>query len=87
MTLELLRDLSHARLPLTVRTAQDIDKLRVLRAAGHVAAMLPATGAQGDRLFARVLAITGRGRRALDGEAADSDPPAQIAARQPDRHG
>lgn len=65
MPLELLRHLAQQTLPLTVTSAADIDKLRVLRAAGHVAVLLPATQAQGETLFARVLTVTPAGYTAL----------------------
>lgn len=60
---EYLREISKASLPLTVEAEAQIDKLRLLRAAGLVAAMLPhpLSGIN----YARVLAITPQGRDVL----------------------
>lgn len=66
MPLELLRDLARQALPVTVTSPEDIDKLRVLRAAGHIAVLLPQTDAEGENLFARVLAVTAAGHEALN---------------------
>ena len=63
MPMELLKVLAQTPLPATVTALAEIDKLRVLRAAGLVAAMLPAPGAR--RGFARVLTITPKGREVL----------------------
>ena len=67
MPLELLRQLAEQQLPLTVTDTGDIDKLRVLRAAGHVAALI--SPLEQDQPFARVMAITAEGRRALLSDA------------------
>lgn len=67
MPMTLLQWLSSSRLPLTLTASPDIDKLRLLRAAGLVAVMLP--GVQAASPFARVLAITRRGRLQLRGPA------------------
>ena len=63
MPLELLREISEKTLPLTVEDSASIDKLRVLRAAGHVAVLLPTPTSENQ--FARVLAITGEGWAAI----------------------
>lgn len=63
MPMELLQKISHRALPLTVTDIESIDKLRVLHASGHVAVLLPSINA--IKPFARVLAITGKGREAL----------------------
>ena len=63
MPLELLQKISRKPLPLTVTDLAEIDKLRVLRAAGHIAVLLPPVNA--EKPFARVLAITEEGREAL----------------------
>ncbi len=63
MPMELLKELADMPLPATFTTTAEVDKLRVLRAAGLVAVMLPAPGAPDG--FARVLAITPKGRVAL----------------------
>ncbi len=61
--IELLRKIADTPLPLTITKDEDIDKLRVLRAAGYVTVMLPA--ADGDQTFARVLHITEKGRKVI----------------------
>ncbi|MBH2008217.1 MAG: hypothetical protein I8H71_01345 [Xanthomonadaceae bacterium] len=63
MPMELLKELAERPLPATFTTVAEIDKLRVLRAAGLVAVMLPAPDASDG--FARVLTITPKGRVAL----------------------
>ena len=63
MPMELLQKISRRALPLAVTDIESIDKLRVLRASGHVAVLLPSINAK--RQSARVLAITEKGREAL----------------------
>lgn len=63
MPMELLVELARLPLPATFTRLAEIDKLRVLRAAGLIATMLPTPGAPEG--FARVLAITPEGRVAL----------------------
>lgn len=63
MPLELLEKISKEPLPLTITEIEEIDKLRVLRASGHVAAFLPPLAI--EKPFARVLAITELGWEAL----------------------
>lgn len=63
MPIELLRQLSEQSLPVTVEDLADIDKLRVLRAAGLVACTMSAP--ECAEPFARVMAITKEGRAAL----------------------
>ena len=63
MPIELLREISCKALPLTVTDIESIDKLRVLRASGHVMAFLPSVNAK--QQSAQVLAITKKGRKAL----------------------
>lgn len=60
MPIELLRAIADKSLPLTITDPADIDKLRVLRASGHIAVLLPKPGI--DQAFARVLHITREGR-------------------------
>lgn len=67
MPVEYLRELSRAQLPLTVSDEANIDKLRVLRAADLISALLPDPKADGR--YARVLAITRKGRDVLISEA------------------
>lgn len=63
MPVELLKAIAIKSLPLTITNPAEIDKLRVLRAAGHVVAMMPLPGT--DQSFARVLHITRKGRYAV----------------------
>ena len=63
MPMELLKKISYRALPLTVTDIESIDKLRVLRASGHVAVLLPSIYAK--KPFALILIITERGREAL----------------------
>ncbi|MBH2008216.1 MAG: hypothetical protein I8H71_00815 [Xanthomonadaceae bacterium] len=63
MPMELLKELAETSLPATFTKTADVDKLRVLRAAGLIAAMLPSPGALSG--FARVLTITAKGKAAL----------------------
>lgn len=65
MPMELLRELSLQALPLTVTDLPTIDKVRILCAAGHIAAFLPPL--ETKEPFARVLAITKTGHAALQG--------------------
>lgn len=63
MPFEYLREIAEASLPLTVEEEANIDKLRVLRAAELVTVLLPHP--HSERQYARVLAITSRGRQVL----------------------
>jgi hypothetical protein len=63
MPVELLKAIANKPLPLTITDPNDIDKLRVLRAAGYMTVLLPSPG--GDQRFARVLHITAKGRAAV----------------------
>ncbi|MFY3384356.1 hypothetical protein [Paracidovorax sp. MALMAid1276] len=67
MPFEYLREIAQAELPMTVKQVDHIDKLRVLRAADLVSVMLPNPAS--DMQFARVLAITPKGRSVLSSEA------------------
>ena len=60
MPVELLKAIANQPMPLTITDPADIDKLRVLRAAGHVVALLPSPST--DQSFARVLHVTPKGR-------------------------
>lgn len=62
MPMEFLREVAASSLPLSVTTESDIDKLRVLAAAGMVTAEIPEPGAIGT---AKVLSVTGLGRATL----------------------
>ena len=73
MPMELLRRLADQELPAALYAPADIDRLRVLRAAGLVTALIPPVetlegGAQMHKA-AQVLCITEKGRRALADEA------------------
>jgi hypothetical protein len=63
MPLELLREIAKKTLPLDVDNTADIDKLRVLHAAGHVKVEFADPSSQNQH--AKVLAITAEGRAAL----------------------
>jgi hypothetical protein len=65
MPFEYLREIAQTQLPLTVDQEANIDKLRVLHAAGLVSVMLPSPTTAGPEQFARVLAITPKGRQML----------------------
>lgn len=67
MPVEYLREISQTKLPLTVDDEANIDKLRILRAADLVSVLLPSATADTHR-FARVLAITPKGRQVLSQE-------------------
>ena len=72
--IEMLRQLAQHPLPVTVESSADVDKIRVLRAAGLVMALFMKKTPQADykeALSARVFAITAQGRAAL----ANPDPP------------
>ena len=73
MPMELLKRLADMDLPVALYAPADIDRLRVLRAADLVAALIPPVetlegGAQIHKA-AQVLCITPKGRRALADEA------------------
>lgn len=70
MPMELLRHIADQRLPLAIDVPSDIDKLRVLRAAELVTALIaaappPSTADPNGRHVAQVLTITPKGREAL----------------------
>lgn len=67
MPFEYLREIALAPLPLTVEEEDRIDKLRVLRAADLVSVMLPHP--LSGKPYARVLAITPKGRAVLRDES------------------
>jgi len=76
MPMELLKQLAETELPVALYAPADIDRLRVLRAAGLVTALIPPVetlegGAQVHKA-AQVLCITDQGRLAL----ADASEPA-----------
>ena len=63
MPMELLFAVAQSKLPMTIETACEVDKLRVLVAAQLVEAQLPGVGASEQKT--RVLAISPQGRAAL----------------------
>ena len=69
MTMNLLRQIAGSRLPVSFYRNEDIDSVRVLRAAGLVVALVPSsTGSQtlsGSPPAAQVLAVTEKGREEL----------------------
>ena len=76
MPMELLRLIARQPLPYTVYAPADIDKLRVLRAAGLVSAFVPPAGplpgGGTSHRPAQVLAITRQGHEALQNRAEDA---------------
>ncbi|MES2280181.1 MAG: hypothetical protein V4542_02090 [Pseudomonadota bacterium] len=70
MPIELLRAIAEKPLPLKITDASDIDKLRVLRAAGYVSVFLPL--ATGEQQSASVLLITQKGREAMGSKQPDT---------------
>ncbi|MDB5848442.1 MAG: hypothetical protein JWP29_2194 [Rhodoferax sp.] len=63
MPFKLLRDIPGKTLPWTIEAADDIEKVRALRASGHAAAFVSAPGSA--KPYARVLALTPKGREEL----------------------
>jgi hypothetical protein len=84
MAMDMLRQLAGSSLPATFRTSAEIDKIKVLRAAGLVIALTPAPSDaltfSGTTDAAQVLAITEKGREelakfSLPGDAPSVPPP------------
>jgi len=75
MPMELLKRLADIDLPVALYAPADIDRLRVLRAAGLVEALIPPVetleGGAHLHKTAQVLCITDKGRIALADEAAE----------------
>jgi hypothetical protein len=69
MTMNLLKQIAGSRLPATFYRAEDIDRVRVLRAAGLVVALVPSPSnprsLSGAPSAAQVLAVTQKGREEL----------------------
>ncbi len=66
MPMELLRELATGTLPRVLSDPANIDKLRVLRAAGLVSADMPEMTGSGEVVRqATCLSITDKGRQAL----------------------
>lgn len=76
MPMELLRHIAEQRLPHTIYAPSDVDKLRVLRAADLVLAVIPPAetlprGSESQRP-AQILAITPKGKAALQHQQQDA---------------
>lgn len=84
MSMDLLRQIASSRLPLTFHHPDDIDRVRLLRAAGLVIAMIPAPSdplkLSGPADAAQVLAVTQKGLEEL---ASFSYPAASQDAAKP----
>ncbi|KQW54328.1 hypothetical protein [Variovorax sp. Root411] len=69
MTMNLLRQIAASRLPVSFYRAEDIDGVRLLRAAGLVVALVPSpsdpVALSGTPSAAQVLAVTRKGREEL----------------------
>lgn len=69
MTMNLLKQIAGSRLPVSFYRTEDIDQVRLLRAAGLVIALVPSpskpVSLSGSPSAAQVLAITQRGREEL----------------------
>jgi hypothetical protein len=69
MPMKLLAVIASSHLPMSFSYSDDIDKLRILRAAGLVIAFVPGPGSpftlSGPERAAQVLAITQRGQEEL----------------------
>lgn len=70
MPMKLLAELAQASLPLVFEDLDDIEKIRVLKAHGHVKASVPTRRFGFPMEPATVHAVTKQGRRAL-GEVPD----------------
>ncbi|KQX87140.1 hypothetical protein [Variovorax sp. Root473] len=69
MAMNLLKQIAGSRLPVSFYRTEDIDQVRLLRAAGLVVALVPAPSdsltLSGSASAAQVLAITQKGREEL----------------------
>lgn len=87
MAMDLLRQLAGSSLPATFRTPVEIDKIKLLRAAGLVIALTPASPTapmpSGTADAAHVLAITEKGREELARFGLPGDAPPMRRARTP----
>ncbi len=80
MTMNLLKQIAGSRLPVSFHRTEDIDQVRVLRAAGLVVALVPSPSdplaLSGAAAAAQVLAVTQKGREELAKfDYPDSRPP------------
>jgi hypothetical protein len=85
MTMNLLEQIAGSRLPLTFYRTEDIDQLRVLRAAGLVVALLPPPHDSPSRVPApaQVLAVTQKGLEELARIHYPESPPPRWRFRMP----
>jgi hypothetical protein len=85
MTMNLLRQIAGSRLPVTFYRTEDIDGVRLLRAAGLVVALVPSPSdplaLSGEPSAAQVLAITQKGREELAAFSYPESPPSLHARR------
>jgi hypothetical protein len=85
MAMDMVRQLSNSSLPATFRTAAEIDKIKLLRAAGLVIALTPAPSNEptlsGTTGVAQVLAITEKGHEELASFPLPADAPPLQPAR------
>ncbi|OUM02730.1 hypothetical protein [Variovorax sp. JS1663] len=86
MAMDMLRQLAGSPLPATFRTPAEIDKIKLLRAAGLVIALTPAPSnaltLSGTADAAQVLAITEKGREELAKFSFPGDAPPMQPARR-----
>ncbi|MBO9651438.1 MAG: hypothetical protein J7605_23290 [Variovorax sp.] len=79
MAMDLLRQLAGSSLPATFSTPAEIDKIKLLRAAGLVIALTPVSSSaltpSGTADAVQVLAITEKGRQELAGYTLPGDAP------------
>lgn len=85
MTMNLLKQIAGSRLPMTLYRAEDIDQVRILRAAGLVVALVPSHSECASRSpsAAQVLAVTQKGREELARFAYPESPPPRWRFRMP----
>jgi hypothetical protein len=87
MTMNLLRQIASSRLPMLLYRSEDIDQVRILRAAGLVVALVPTPSAPragpSSAAAAQVLAITQKGREELAKFGYPESPPPRWRSRSP----
>lgn len=87
MTMNLLMQIAGSRLPVSFHRTEDIDRVRVLRAAGLVIALVPSPSdplsLSGSPAAAQVLAITEKGREELAKFSYPQSPPPRWRFRMP----
>jgi len=86
MAIDLLKQLASSSLPATFCTAEEIDKVKLLRAAGLVIALTSppnASSPSGIPDTAQVLAITQKGREELGKFSLPENPSHDQSARTP----